>query len=231
MPLEITAARPDPALLDLPWEIPLEEWPADNLVALPRGISRHVVRFVRMSGRVIAIKEIGELARREYELLRLLTGSTLPCVSPVGSRQRARRPRRRAARRAPHHPAPAVLAALSRAVQPGTAPGHRPAAGRRARRAARPPAPGRLLLGRRVPVQHAVPTRRRAPSRRTSSTPRRATCRPALDGQREYDLELARMNIVGELMDLQAGELLEDVVRPGRDRPRSSSATARSGAS
>ena len=26
-PLEITASRADPALLDLPWETPLEQWP------------------------------------------------------------------------------------------------------------------------------------------------------------------------------------------------------------
>ena len=47
MALEITTARPDPALLDLPWSVPLEEWPEDHLAALPRGISRHVVRFVK----------------------------------------------------------------------------------------------------------------------------------------------------------------------------------------
>src|SRR6476646_9679000 len=56
--LQITSATPDPDLLDLPWHIPLEEWPAEHLAALPRGISRHVVRFARMSGRVVAIKEI-----------------------------------------------------------------------------------------------------------------------------------------------------------------------------
>ena len=73
MALEISAARPDPALLDLPWRMPLEEWPEDLLAALPRGISRHVVRFVRLSGRVLAVKEIkADLARREYELLRSL---------------------------------------------------------------------------------------------------------------------------------------------------------------
>ena len=55
MPLEISAARPDPALLDLPWGVPLEEWPQDRLAALPRGISRHVVRFVKLSGGVIAV--------------------------------------------------------------------------------------------------------------------------------------------------------------------------------
>ena len=71
-PLEITASRADPALLDLPWEKPLEQWPEEILAALPRGISRHVVRFVRVSGRVLAIKEISHaLAQREYETLKV----------------------------------------------------------------------------------------------------------------------------------------------------------------
>src|SRR5690606_39631073 len=83
--LQSTAAAPDPALLDLPWHIPLAEWPEDILAALPRGISRHVVRFVRMSGRVIAIKEIGEsVAHREYGLLRSLQRLDVPAVEPVG---------------------------------------------------------------------------------------------------------------------------------------------------
>src|SRR5690606_42135219 len=83
MALQITAARPDPALLDLPWSVPLEEWPEELLAAFPRGISRHVVRFVRLSGRVLAIKEIKtELARREYEMLRNLERLDLPCVEP-----------------------------------------------------------------------------------------------------------------------------------------------------
>ena len=83
MALEITAARPDPALLDLPWRLPLEEWPDDILAALPRGISRHVVRFVRLSGRVLAVKEIkADIARREYEMLRNLNRLRMPCVEP-----------------------------------------------------------------------------------------------------------------------------------------------------
>ena len=82
--LEITAARLDPALLDLPWEVPLEEWPESVLAALPRGISRHVVRFVRLSGRVIAIKEIGEtVAFHEYEMLRNLNRVQAPSVQPL----------------------------------------------------------------------------------------------------------------------------------------------------
>jgi len=85
MPLQITTAAPEPALLDLPWSQPLAEWPADRLAALPRGLSRHVVRFVRMSPHVLALKEIEEsLARREYRLLRLLRRLGLPVVEPVG---------------------------------------------------------------------------------------------------------------------------------------------------
>ena len=83
MALSISAARPDPALLDLPWRMPLEEWPEEVLAALPRGISRHVVRFVRLSGRVLAVKEIkSELAHSEYQLLRNLGRLDLPAVEP-----------------------------------------------------------------------------------------------------------------------------------------------------
>ncbi len=84
MALEITAARPDPAILDLPWQVPLEDWPEDHLAALPRGISRHVVRFVRLSGGVLAVKEIkAELARREYQTLQLLRRLDQPAVEPL----------------------------------------------------------------------------------------------------------------------------------------------------
>ena len=82
--MKITAATIDPALLDLPWETALEEWPAEVLAALPRGLSRHIVRFVNLSERVIAVKEIGEsVAHREYELLRDLVRLGAPCVIPT----------------------------------------------------------------------------------------------------------------------------------------------------
>ena len=85
MALEITAARPDPALLDLPWHLPLETWPEEHLAALPRGISRHVVRFVKLSHRVLAVKEIKtDIAFREYHMLRALGRLDLPCVEPFG---------------------------------------------------------------------------------------------------------------------------------------------------
>ncbi len=73
------------ALLDLPWEIPLAEWPERHLVLLPRGISRHVVRFARLNGEIFALKEVVEsFAHREYELLRDLRRLRLPAVEAVG---------------------------------------------------------------------------------------------------------------------------------------------------
>ena len=82
--LSITSAVPDPALLDLPWDLPLEVWPDETIAALPKGISRHLVRFVHLEGSVVAIKETtAELARREYDLLRTLQRLDVPCVEPV----------------------------------------------------------------------------------------------------------------------------------------------------
>lgn len=82
--LSITSAVPDPAMLDLPWELPLELWPDETIAALPKGISRHLVRFVHLEGFVVAIKETSaELARREYDMLRTLQRLDIPCVEPV----------------------------------------------------------------------------------------------------------------------------------------------------
>ena len=36
--LSITSAVPDPALLDLPWQLPLELWPEEYIAALPKGM-------------------------------------------------------------------------------------------------------------------------------------------------------------------------------------------------
>ena len=82
--LNITSATADPALLDLPWHLPLDAWPNQNIAALPKGISRHLVRFAHLSGRVVAIKETtSEMAKGEYEMLRRLQGLEIPCVEPV----------------------------------------------------------------------------------------------------------------------------------------------------
>ena len=86
MPRFLTA-QPDTRLITLPWDTPLEDWPAENLVALPRGISRHVVRFVKVGHKVYACKEVLEhLALHEYRLLRDLTR----LGHAVGRRRRGR---------------------------------------------------------------------------------------------------------------------------------------------
>lgn len=80
----MTAVPLDTELLDLPWSTPLEEWPDERLVTLPRGISRHVVRFVRINATVYAIKETPQrMAEREYGLLRGLERLGAPAVEVV----------------------------------------------------------------------------------------------------------------------------------------------------
>jgi tRNA A-37 threonylcarbamoyl transferase component Bud32 len=81
--LRIVANRPDPAILTLPWDTPLEEWTERHVVPLPRGLSRHVVRIVRLGERVYAVKETQEdMAFREYRLLRDLQRIQMPAVVP-----------------------------------------------------------------------------------------------------------------------------------------------------
>jgi hypothetical protein len=84
MALRIVANRPDPALLRLPWALPLEEW-TEHVVPLPRGLSRHVVRIVRLGDATYAVKETTEeMAFREYRMLRDLQRIGLPAVHPQG---------------------------------------------------------------------------------------------------------------------------------------------------
>jgi len=79
------SAKPDAGLIPLPWDTPLEEWPVDLLVALPRGISRHVVRFIRVDDTVYAAKEVIEhLAIHEYRMLHDLMRLGTPSVEPIG---------------------------------------------------------------------------------------------------------------------------------------------------
>jgi hypothetical protein len=73
-------------LLTLPWAEPLAEWRDERLVEIrQRGISRHVVRFVYDDGMLYALKELSErLARREYQVLRALAELGIPAVEVVG---------------------------------------------------------------------------------------------------------------------------------------------------
>lgn len=82
--MRMTGVAAEPQLTFLPWSLPLEQWADDLVVALPRGISRHIVRFVRLDGVVYAIKEVElELAEREYRLLTDLNRRDVPAVQPV----------------------------------------------------------------------------------------------------------------------------------------------------
>jgi hypothetical protein len=84
MALHVVANRADPALLALSWSVPLERWTA-HVVPLPRGLSRHVVRIVRLPSGTYAVKETTEeLAFREYRMLRDLQRLGLPAVVPQG---------------------------------------------------------------------------------------------------------------------------------------------------
>ncbi|MRH29402.1 DUF4032 domain-containing protein [Microbacterium sp. SYP-A9085] len=82
--LSITASAVDPGLLALPWSTPLAGWSSREIVYLPKGISRHLVRFASLSGHVVAIKETTrEMARREYDMLGSLARLDIPCVERV----------------------------------------------------------------------------------------------------------------------------------------------------
>jgi tRNA A-37 threonylcarbamoyl transferase component Bud32 len=69
----------------LPWQLPLASWPPQNLVALPRGLSRHIVRFIKVDDEVYAAKEIAtHLAMHEYRMLHDLARLNTPCVEVIG---------------------------------------------------------------------------------------------------------------------------------------------------
>jgi hypothetical protein len=215
VPLELTAARPDPALLDLPWSVPLEDWPAERLAALPRGISRHTVRFVRVSNRVLAIKEIKvDLARREYAMLRNLERMDLPCVEPFGvvsGRQTPEGVPLDACLLTRHLQYSLPYRALySQSLRPDTAQRLIDALA--------------VLLVRLhlagfwwgdVSLSNTLFRRDAGAFAAYLVDAETGELRPALStGQREHDLEIARVNIAGELMDLEAGGFLEDVADP-----------------
>ncbi len=77
-------------LLDLPWELPLADWP-DELAFrdLAVGPSRHLVRFLVVDGVLLALKEEpADVAEREYTVLNHLERSGLPAVTPIGVSRR-----------------------------------------------------------------------------------------------------------------------------------------------
>ena len=215
MALRMTGAPVELGLVDLPWSVPLEEWPASRLIGLPRGISRHVVRFVQVEEVVYAVKEIGEFsAYREYGLLRELERRRVPCVQVIGLVDG-----RRSGDGEPLEPALVTRhlefslpyrALFSSTLRPTTA--------------------VRLLDALAVLLVRLhlagfywgdcslsnTLFRRDAGSfaaylvdAETAEQQEQLSA-----GQRAYDVSMARTNIIGELMDLQEGELLDSDVDP-----------------
>ena len=210
------ATGPDPTdLLTLPWSTPLEDWPKEKLVSLPRGISRHVVRFVRIGGIVYAIKEISQgLAQHEYELLRDLAKGGIPVVQAVGVVANRTTPE--------GEPLDAALvtkhlrfslpyrALFSRRLDPDLEP--------------------KLLdaLAELLVRLHLVGFAWKDCSLSNTLFRRDAGAlaaylvdaetgemRPQLsDGQRQQDLDIAETNLAGELLDLQMSGLLSEEVDP-----------------
>ena len=73
------------AFLELPWGLPLAEWPTELFIEAKRGIGRHVVRFVHLNDAFYALKELPPpLAEREYRLLGELAEREVPAVEPIG---------------------------------------------------------------------------------------------------------------------------------------------------
>jgi hypothetical protein len=214
--LNITAATVDPALLDLPWNVPLDEWSNEHIAILPKGISRHLVRFANLSGYVIAIKETtSEMAKREYDMLRTLQRMDIPCVDPVaiinnrtdedGTPLKAALVTRHLKFSLPYR------ALFSQTLRPDTA--------------------TRLVDALAVLLVrlHIVGFFWGDVSLSNTLFRRDAGAFAAYlvdaetgqlyegglsNGQRENDLEIARVNIAGELMDLEAGGRIDEELDP-----------------
>lgn len=209
--LRITASTVDPGLLSLPWSLPLAKWPSNTIVSLPKGLSRHLVRFADLSGTVVAVKETTEeMAQREYEMLGNLARLDVPCVSRVAVIAG------RTDAKGEHLPAALVTAHLrfsmpyralfTRVLRPDTATRLVDALA--------------LLLVRLhnvgfywgdVSLSNALFRRDAGAFAAYLVDAETGELHEAglTDGQRAYDLDLARTNIAGEIMDLAAGGRLE----------------------
>ncbi|MFC9221675.1 DUF4032 domain-containing protein [Streptomyces hygroscopicus] len=217
MELQITATSPEhPAsLLDLPWTVPLAEWPDEHLVALPRGISRHVVRFARAGGEIVAVKEVGEWAAvREYGLLRDLDRLAVPAVDALAV----------VTGRTDDHGEPLEPALITRHLV-GSQPYRsmfettmRPGTIRRLLDALA------VLLVRLhlagfawgdCSLSNTLFRRDAGAYAAYLVDAETGQLQPKLtSGQREYDIEVARVNIAGELLDLEASGSLHPSVDP-----------------
>lgn len=214
--LKVTAATVDPELLTLPWDEPLERWDDEHIAALPKGISRHVVRLAYLTDHVVAIKETTDaLAVREYDMLRTLQRLQVPCVEPIAV----------VANRTDTLGEPLDTALVTRHLRFSMP--YRAVYSQRLR----PGTAKRLVDALAVLLVrlHLAGFFWGDVSLSNTLFRRDAGAFAAYlvdaetgelfetgltAGQREHDLEIARINIAGELLDLQAGDRLEDDIDP-----------------
>jgi len=214
--LSITATEVAPELFELPWDIALEDWPEDTIAALPKGISRHIVRFIHLGNHIVAVKETTEaLAIREYEMLHKLDRLDVPCVEPVAIVSG------RLDKNGEELPAALVTrhlrfslpyrALYSQTLRPDTATRLADALA--------------VLLVRLhivgffwgdVSLSNTLFRRDAGSFAAYLVDAETGELMPSSlsDGQRENDLEIARVNVAGELLDLQAGGRLDDDIDP-----------------
>jgi len=213
--LQFTAAKPESALLNLPWAVPLENWPEEVLAALPRGISRHTVRFVKLGKRVLAVKETRDhYAFREYKLLRKLRKLDVPCVKPIavvtGRTDEAGEPLESCIITEHLQFSLPYRAVFSQSVRLDT--------GDRLIDAAAVLLVRLHLIGfywGDVSLSNILFRRDAGGFAAYLVDAETGDLHPKLtDGQRAYDVDLARTNIIGELFDLEAGGLLGEEVDP-----------------
>ncbi|RSX52180.1 LPS kinase [Bifidobacterium goeldii] len=211
--LKITAASSNPKMFTLPWHKPLATWPEELLANLPRGISRHVVRFVHVGDDVYAMKEITrQVAEREYELLRRLQKLELPTVKPIAVVTGRHTPE--------GDPLEAILvtrhlkfslpyrALFARNLRPDTAERLIDAlAVLMVRLHLAGFYWGDVSLSNVLFLRDADAFSACLVDAETGDLHVTLT-----EGQREYDLDLARTNIIGELMDLSSGRMLPSSV-------------------
>lgn len=211
--LRITATSSNPKMFTLPWEKPLASWPKDLLANLPRGISRHVVRFVHVGDEIYAMKEItSRVASREYELLRRLQKLRLPTVEPIavvtGRHTREGEPLESMLVTRQLRFSLPYRALFAGNLRPDTADRLIDAL---AVLMVRLHLAGfywgdvslsNVLFMRDAYAFSAFLVDAETGALHTSLSP----------GQRNYDMDLARTNIIGELMDLSSGKLLPDEV-------------------
>lgn len=80
----LTVRTGHPDFLDLEWSTSITGWTTGRFVDLPKGISRHEVRFVTYDEGIYAVKELPtEAARNDYTVLRSLERVDAPAVVPV----------------------------------------------------------------------------------------------------------------------------------------------------